>query len=373
MLSRLNLLQRPLTSRAAIYTSISKKSPNNQFRSWNPRFYSTDFSVAFIKEDGRELEIDSVDKAVTLAKGLKGGLGCIWDDNEIYHKLAPPFKYPFGLWFRGHPSSYYELIPSVFRKEDETGNQFYQDETSIVRLFQLTRPEYSRDHQRTFEWLSLMQHYRSPTRLLDWSESIFTGLYFAVSPSHDKQDGALWILYAARLNKITSLYNIGGIASPTRFDVVIRAEMSLLNDIDQLSRRHIVNDCDEIDAPADENEMKKLFQDFKKSNEFREKLSMPIAVYPRRLTDRLKAQSGVFTLYGGKPHHPAAGYSRVVMLSDHLFPSPKKNVLYLKKINDREIKAHSLANGTKETIKLLTVDEVQALKEIENLSFFKDE
>ena len=141
--------------------------------------------------------------------------------------------------------------------------------------------------------------------------------------------------------------------------------MSLLNDIDQLSRRHIVNDCDEIDAPADENEMKKLFQDFKKSNEFREKLSMPIAVYPRRLTDRLKAQSGVFTLYGGKPHHPAAGYSRVVMLSDQLFPSPKRNVLYLKKISDNEIEAHSFANGTEK----LTVDKMQALKNIKGLSF----
>ncbi len=70
-------------------------------------------------------------------------------------------------------------------------------------------------------------------------------------------------------------------------------------------------------------------------------------------------------------------YSKVVMLSNEQ-PVPRleeleKNVLYLKKINDREIKAHSLANGTKETIKLLTVDEVQALKEIENLSFFKDD
>ncbi len=58
-------------------------------------------------------------------------------------------------------------------------------------------------------------------------------------------------------------------------------------------------------------------------------------------------------------------YSCVVMLSDEPMPPPKSNVLYLKKINDDEIEACSLAHGTKK----LTVDKVQALKNITGISF----
>lgn len=45
-----------------------------------------------------------------------------------------------------------------------------------------------------------MQHYRLPTRLLDWTELPLCALYFAVTDLPDK-DGALWILSPFGLNK----------------------------------------------------------------------------------------------------------------------------------------------------------------------------
>jgi hypothetical protein len=39
--------------------------------------------------------------------------------------------------------------------------------------------------------LTVMQHYRAPTRLLDWTSSPWVALYFAVIHHHDK-DGAIW-------------------------------------------------------------------------------------------------------------------------------------------------------------------------------------
>src|SRR5215212_6895776 len=44
-----------------------------------------------------------------------------------------------------------------------------------------------------------MQHYRVPTRLLDWSESPLVGLYFAVT-EHPEKDGSLWCLDPVALN-----------------------------------------------------------------------------------------------------------------------------------------------------------------------------
>ena len=51
-------------------------------------------------------------------------------------------------------------------------------------------------------WLTLMQHYGLPTRLLDWSESPLVALYFALSSDEDaKTDAAVWVLNPMKLNK----------------------------------------------------------------------------------------------------------------------------------------------------------------------------
>lgn len=47
-------------------------------------------------------------------------------------------------------------------------------------------------------WWSLMQHYRAPTRLLDWTHSPLVSLYFAVR-DHWDSDGAVWCLHRRSL------------------------------------------------------------------------------------------------------------------------------------------------------------------------------
>ncbi len=51
-----------------------------------------------------------------------------------------------------------------------------------------------------FGWLCVMQHYGTPTRLLDWTENALIALYFTVADARDS-DGELWAMLPWALNK----------------------------------------------------------------------------------------------------------------------------------------------------------------------------
>ena len=110
-------------------------------------------------------------------------------------------------WFRGHAKVIGELVPRVFRPpyagmfteffrpdiELETMERFMRDAPAVSDRA-LPGPE---DH---LEWLCLMQHHGSPTRLLDWSEKILVALYFAVS-AEPTADGELWAIDPGNANE----------------------------------------------------------------------------------------------------------------------------------------------------------------------------
>ena len=102
-----------------------------------------------------------------------------------------------ALWWRGHGSFDWQVLPSVFRDSD-----FARDERALTLTFKdRGEPRTGNPPNDKYRWLFLMQHFGLPTRLLDWTESPAFALWFAVERMTGKEDGALVGLDPYQLNQ----------------------------------------------------------------------------------------------------------------------------------------------------------------------------
>jgi hypothetical protein len=189
------------------------------------------------------------------------------------------------LYFRGINKASCTLLPRLYRPENLT-----LDERNLFYRFQVQALSHlSQRPSSDWEWYFIAQHYGLPTRLLDWTENLFVGVYFALydivrnksfeevissqtaplPESSGAQDGpVIWILDADDLNRVTA-----GDASSFIPEGDFTAEW-LPENIEK-GKPHQVDD-----------------EDGTVTNE------KPIALLPPRTTNRIIAQQGVFTIHG---------------------------------------------------------------------------
>jgi hypothetical protein len=125
---------------------------------------------------------------------------------------------PYRRWlFRGHSNANWALQTSLYRLfgdltqtfkicQPNTKHRFARDkhEAAMISHFKANAHLYlralPRDSATNLEWLSIMQHFGCPTRLLDVTASPYIALYFALESGHD--DAAVFAFNHREFEKI---------------------------------------------------------------------------------------------------------------------------------------------------------------------------
>jgi FRG domain len=106
-----------------------------------------------------------------------------------------------GPWFRGQGDESWGLIPKIYRPEFANADEKELRHEFQSAGLQLLGTSVPKDR---WDWYFLMQHYGTPTRLLDWTINPLVALFFALEHHFDEQlscDVAVWILDPWWLNK----------------------------------------------------------------------------------------------------------------------------------------------------------------------------
>lgn len=195
-------------------------------------------------------------------------------------------------WFRGHTRADYDLMPSLFRafkepNEEPTWTRVFNKESDLFWEFAARARELHGVVEDDWDILFAMQHYGTPTRLLDWTEAFAVALYFSVLGVDDETAPAtsppcIWVLNPYRLNNVDRWTSVEGAEA----DAVHPANLGW--------------DAKEETYYTYGDLLCEGYMDW----------DLPVAIYPRQRNPRIHAQRAWFTIHGDEfvPINNIAGH-----------------------------------------------------------------
>jgi len=249
------------------------------------------------------------------------------------------------LFYRGHASSAFIPLPTVFRHQgdDAKKDRFVVREEQLFHNLVTRCPEEFSNCSSTFDYLVKMQHYGLPTRLLDITSNPLVALYFACcslipKSSHDSSSKSAQVLIYQVPNREIKYYNSDTVSVVSNLSRMEAGFDFNLSDEDKERFLHTI----QAEKPYFKNKIR--------PND----LNSVVCVKPKLDNRRIVKQSGAFFLFGmGKAKTDS------IRIHDRYRPE----------IKHIEIPRHSKSNLLKE-LETLSISEATLFPEIDNVARF---